>query len=788
MFFHESRRKRFRKKTLSAAIIAGLSLTGLQMSTRPIIAQEQAKSVGIIEGKIVNSVTQQPIVGARISVVGTKLGAISNADGKFVVRNVPAGIYRVQAVSLGFESFVQTDVIVSSGKPYTITIPLQERVVELEGVEVQDSYFRKGIESITSTQLLNAEDTRRAPGGQEDVIRAVSLLPGVAVTPNFRNDLVVRGGAPFENLFLVDNIEIPNINHFGSQGATGGPLSLINIDFVRETSFSAGGFGVQYGDKTSSVTNINLRDGNSERLTGELNLSATGFGAIVEGPIGERGTFMASVRRSYLDLIFKAAGFGFVPEYWDFTLKTSYKLDAKNSLSFLTIGALDNIRLFNETEKQRFDNSRIVAPNQDQYFSGLTWMHQFGQGYVKTTLGRTWSRFISGQKDTTLSPIFGNTSTEGENSLRVDGVLQLSKDLELSFGNIAKYASSLKYDLWLLGSLRRDANGVARELNVDTSFTAFRNGTYVQAAYYLTDRLRGTLGLRADYYAFLEDKFKVAPRLGLSYMLTDKSTLNFSAGRFYQAPSYIWLVGDQANPQNLKPFSTDQIVFGLEHILKSDLKFQIETYYKSYQNYPTRVFRPQAVFSPAGFDDVNNDIPFGLEPLTSLGTGQAYGVEMFLQKKMAEIPCYGLISVSINKTEFTAIDGNTRASSFDSRLGLTALGGYRFNDEWEISGKFRLGTGLPTTPIITDKDSPNYGRQDFTRFNEGERLPIFHQLDVRVDKRWNFSGIQLVTYIDIQNLYSRKNVSAVRWNAQKQIVEKNESIGLLPSIGVNVEF
>lgn len=736
---------------------------------------------GTIEGQIVGATTGAPVPGATVRVEQTQLGAIADPQGKFVVRNVPPGVYTLRVNAIGYAPFLESNVAVGSGKPATVTIRLVEQDIQLEGIEVEASYFQRNVETVTSTQLLSAEDIRRAPGVQEDVVRAVQLLPGVAVTSAGRNDLIVRGGAPFENLFIVDNIEVPNINHFGSQGSTGGPLSLINIDFVRETDFSTGGFGVQYGDKLSSLTNIVLRDGSAERFGGEVNLSATGFGVIGEGPLGENTTFLVSVRRSYLDFIFKAAGFGFIPEYWDVQTKVSHKIDNKNSLSFLAIGALDDVTFNNDDADKRFDNSRVAAPNQKQYFSGLTWKHLLDNGVITTTLGRTYTTFSTYQNDSLENRIFQNLSTEGENSLRTDVLLLPADGLDLNFGAVLKLASTLDYDILLPGVLRRDNNGVERPLTVDTNFSAFRTALYAQASYTVLDGLRVTAGLHSDYYAYLADKFFLSPRFGLRYGLTSVSALTASVGRYTQSPSFIWLTGDPGN-SSLKPAVADQVVLGYEHLFAPDLKFQIEGYYKQYRDYFARIYRPQAVLSPSGFDDATRDIPYGLEPLSNNAEGTSRGVEIFLQKKLSEIPLYGLMSISLNQTRFTSIDGVERPGSYDSRFILNILGGYRLGSDWEISSKFRFSTGLPTTPFT------NTGAIDFTRYNAGERLPSVHTLDLRVDKRWSFTGLQLITYIDIQNIYGRKNISGIQWNARTQQAEYQESIGVLPSVGINIEF
>jgi hypothetical protein len=773
----------FHAPTLRCALL-GLALVPAAGAFFRATAQEPQ---GRVTGRVVNATTQQPIQGAVVQLEGTALSTMSDATGSFDLPVVPPGIYSLSTRAVGFAPYVMADVVVGSGKPLTVRVELAPQAIRLEALEVLPSYFQPPIQAAVSTQELGAEDVRRAPGVQEDVVRAVALLPGVAVTAAGRNDLIVRGGAPYENLFVVDGIEVPNINHFGSQGSTGGPLSLINIDLVQDVAFSSGGLAAKWGDRTASFTNITLREG-ADVPSGELNLSATGFGAIFEGPLGGNGSFLLSARRSYLDLLFKAAGFSFVPAYWDFQLKTTNRIDDANRISFLAIGALNSVDFVNETADDRYDNSRIVSPEQNQYFTGLTWEHLLERGLLTVTLGRTYTRFRSVQRDSLVPPndVLRGYSTEGENSLRADLVLDPTPRLELDVGGVTKFASTLDYDVFLDGSLRLDQNGVPRPLRADTSFTAFRTATYAEARYWVTSAARVSVGLRGNYYGFLADAFRLAPRVGLRLEPAAATAVTLSYARTYQAPSYIWLVGDPANADSLGPFHADQAVVGIEHSLREDLKLQVETYYKVYGDYPARIFRPEAVLAPSGFEDATTDIPFGLEPLDNAGTGRAYGVELFLQKRLSSVPVYGLASIAVSRSEFKAIDGITRAGAYDGRVIANVLAGWRINTGWEVSGKFRLATGLPTTPFI--ESGPEAGRLDFTRYNAGPRLPTFHALDVRVDRRWSFRGWQLDVYVDVQNVYGRKNVSQYTWNPRTGEVEPNDSLGILPSIGVNVEF
>lgn len=741
----------------------------------------KAENKAQILGKIIDKSSREGLPGITVRLVGTNYGAITNREGRFVIRNIEPGIYTIQATGVGYEPFVEANISVTNAKPLEFDIELRQATIQGQQIEVVSSYYERNIENAISSQSLNFQDIRRTPGAQEDVVRATQLLPGVSVTSAGRNDLIVRGGAPFENLFIVDNIEVPNINHFGTQGSTGGPLSLINIDFVKEVEFSSGTFPSNFGDKTSSLTNITLRNGNTQKYSGLINLSATGFGINAEGPISEKSSGWLSVRRSYLDLVFKAAGFGFIPEYWDFQGKFNWNINDKNQISFLTIGALDKVVLNNSTEENLFNNSRIAVPQQNQYFSAFNWKRFFKNGFMNVTLGEYLSRFDTYQNDQTGKTVFKNISKEAETSLKTDFFVELNKKSNLTFGNQLKYATSLDYDVVIPGYLRTDIEGNQLPLAVDTSFHAFKNSTYISYSHDV-GYLQYKVGGRMDYYSFIQNKFYFSPRIAISYLWTERTTMSIGYGRFYQSPSYIWLVGDPRN-STLNPIQADQIVFSFAHNPRPDVKVQVELYQKWYQNYPARILRPYAVLAPSGFDDLTNDIPFGLEPLVSEGVGYSRGIEFFVQKKFSEIPLYGLFSLTLADTKFKSLKGDYIRGAYDSPVILNITAGYRFNPEWEVSGKFRLASGLPTTPF-----DPTTGQRIFDLYNQGERLPLYHALDVRVDKRWYFEDFTLNTYIDIQNIYNRKNVAALRWNPRFNKVEAQGSIGILPSIGINFEL
>ncbi|HYW30926.1 MAG TPA: TonB-dependent receptor [Gemmatimonas sp.] len=754
-------------------------------------AQERVATdgaTGTISGRLTEVTTETPVSGGTVRVVGQTVVTQPDSVGRFTLRGVRTGIVTIEVRRLGYEPVTKGNIAVSPAKPAEVSVVLRPTNVQLGAVQVRPEAFPAQAAASTpvSTQSYDAEEVRRQPGAQEDVLRAVSIAPGVGVTTGGRNDLVVRGGAPFENLFVVDNIEVPNINHFGSQGSGGGPVSLINIRFIESASISAGGFGARLGDRTSSATTLTLREGNRERISGELNVAATQYGAVVEGPIGNKASFLVNVRQSYLDLLFKAFGFSFIPSYTDATTKVVWRPKTRDALSFLTIAARGSISFDNSTDTGRVSNSQVLSPTQDQYFSGLTWKRLLRSGVVTTTAGRTWTRYRTSQRDSLLVPIFESRSVEGENMLRSDLTWLTGRGVEIETGTIFKYADNLRYDATLAGFARRTADGTPQALRVDTSFSALRNSIYLQAAWQARPQLRLSAGVRNDWYGFLDNAVRFAPRVSASLLVNPVTTLTLAGGRYWQAPSYIWLVGDPQNAQRLKPFRADQAVAGVTRLVGSDAKVQLEVYGKRYGDYPARRFRPQAVLSPSGFDDATTDIPFGLEPLQSTATGDAYGVELFAQKKLGASPFYGQLSTSLNRTRFTGIDGTRTRGAFDTPVIANGVLGWRPNAQWELATRLRGATGLPFTPFVSTGELA--GTLDFTQYN-AERVGTFFAADLRVDRRFVMGRTQLIAFLDLQNVTNRQNQQTPQWNPRTRAPNiDNAGAGLLPSIGLNFEF
>jgi hypothetical protein len=739
----------------------------------------ETASTGKITGVVVHSGNQEPLPGASVFILGTKIGAATDTQGRYIINNIAPGTYSLSVSLIGYAPDTKNDVAVNNIRSTVVNFSINESALESANIIVTPGYFSKSPDLSLSTRTQSNEEIRRLPGGSEDVLRAISILPGVAQVEAGRNDLIVRGGAPSENLFVVDGIEAQNINHFGTQGSGGGPLSYINLDYVDQTTFSTGGFGARYGDKLSSVLAIELRDGNNDKLGGKATISATQFGLNLEGPLAQKGSFIFTARRSYLDWLFRAAGFGFVPEYYDFLWRANYNIDSRNLVKVLGVGAIDKVRFFNDTGNKRYDNSRILGNNQNQAFGGATWKHLARRWFSTITLGQSYADYGFNQSDSTLQSIFKNNSVESESYLRGDINIQLNNSTELAVGIQTKIAY-IKSDILL----PQYTTSFGDTLAIDGRFrtNALKGSTYAQLSK-VFGSFKVSLGGRADYFDLIKNKLVLSPRFSISYFASDKISVNGSVGRYYQAPSYIWLIANRSN-RSLKFINADHFILGIDYLLRPDTKLSIEGFIKRYSDYPASFNRPYLVLANtgAGFGGSEDGFSsFGFDYLSSKGKGITKGIELLAQKRMSVIPCYGLISISFGKTEFQAIDKVKRPGSFDQRLIINLAGGYVFNSKWEIGTKFGLATGRPYTPFNLD------GTQNIGSYNSA-RVGTNHSLDLRVDRRWMFKYWMLTTYFEVQNAYNWKYKDIPRFDTRTGQIKNDASIGIIPSIGISATF
>lgn len=725
---------------------------------------------GSIEGRVLNATTNEPIEFANIQVVGTSVGTTSDMEGNFIFTNIDPGFVRLAASFIGFETTFSPEIQILGNQITFIDIELTETALSLDEVEVRPSFTLKRIESPVSILTIGVQEIEKSAGVNRDVSKAMQTLPGVGATDPNRNDLIVRGGGPSENLFYLDGIEIPVINHFATQGSSGGVVGVVNPDFVREISFYTGAFPANRPNTLSSVMEIRQKDGSRDRVHSKISIGASDAALTVDGPAGAASSFIVSARQSYLQLLFKAIGLPFLPTYNDFQVKFKHAVDAKNELTFIGIGAIDNMTLNTGlqetgTEAQRYLLGYLPVYNQWNYATGIVYKH-FGTGYYDTwVLSRNMLRnknYKYRDNDEDKPKTLDYLSDETENKLRFERLYsELPVKLMLGGGvEYANYANST--------SMLTFRDGAVRSIDYDTRLGLFGYQAFAQVSdEYLKHRLKLSLGISAAGNNFNSNMGnplnQFSPRLSASYLLADKWDINANFGRYAMQPAYTSLGFKDANGdfvnrnEGVKYIKSNQAIVGLEFRPKSNMRMTLEGFYKGYHDYPLSVYEGISLASKgAEYGQV------GDEEIRSAGKGRAYGFELF-----SRIVDWNRLNITTTYTffrsEFTDMEGIYRPSSWDTRHMLNLISSYSLPGNWNLSARWRFVGGAPYTPVdmelSTNKAAWNVTNRayiDYDSFNS-LRLSNSHQLDIRIDKEIYFKKWTLNIYADVQNAYNFKS-------------------------------
>ncbi|MCB0278981.1 MAG: TonB-dependent receptor, partial [Calditrichaeota bacterium] len=716
----------------------------------------------VISGTVIDRSNKEPLIGVNIELIGSTLGTTTDQNGEYRLIIDRLTDLRLRFTYLGYKDILRSDIKVNTAKPVIIDVAMEEDILSSETVTVSAGYFIETKQVQSSKVSLSKEEIRRFPGGFEDVVRTVSTLPGISInTAQGRNDLLVRGGGPTENLYVINNMEIKNINHFGSQGGSSGSLSFLNLDFVQQVDFSTGGFSAEFGDKMSSVLEIKTEQGRNDRIGSKLTISATQFGFNLEGPISKNGNFIFSARKSYLDLIFKANGLPFVPVYSDFNLIANFNLENNDKIQVLSLLANDRVDLDNSDLENRTFNAALLDNTQLQLVNGINYRHLLDNGYLDLTYNYNYNHYEFAQRDIDLIDYFNSDAKENEHVLKAQVYSQLNKNVALKFGAINKWISNSTVSQFADSVLNRSGQRVAySDLGIPNqllseSISSNKTAVYLETFWKVNHDLDLRFGLRFDHYANLEKSDYFSPRLSMRYQLSDGFYWNNSFGFYRQSPSDVWLI----NPANktLTALSNRMLVSGFDYLLEDDLKLSVESYLKNYDDLPSGIIPDVTDYllitnSGTGYGGRENDFQsFGYLTLQSLGFGESYGVEILLQKKYSDTPYYGQFSLSWSKSNYTAANGKSYPGLYDQRYIINLQGGYKLDENWEFSGKFRLFSGIPYTPIYV----PDQNGGELVNLPEeylSARLETGSSLDIRVDRYYYYDAWTLTVFLDIQNV------------------------------------
>lgn len=766
-----------------------------------------------IKGTVIDKSTRQPLEFVNVLVVGLGIGASTDSNGNFTITQVPPGIYRLQASFLGYKTALTPEYRVNHVTPY-VQIELEEENTSLNEVVVTASPFQKVVESPVSLRVIGLQEIEKAPGANRDISKVVQNYPGVAFSPiGYRNDLIVRGGGPSENRFYLDGVEIPNINHFSTQGASGGPVGLIDADLIRSVKFYSGAFPADRGNALSSVLDFSLRDGDMERNSLKATLGASEVSLSSNGHLGKKTSYLVSVRQSYLQALFKVLGLPFLPAYTDASFKLKTRFDSHNELTLLGLGGLDRMKLnlCIEGEDAEYMLSYLPKIEQETYTVGGVYRHYtpihvqtivLSQSYLNNRNIKYCNNDESSEDNLTLH--LG--SVEQETKLRMENTSSWSVWK-------VKAGFDLNYSRYKSDEYRKIFADALREYNYHTYLSLWRWGLFASIDYAAPDKsFTASIGVRTDGNNY-SDKMKelwrqLSPRLSVSYRLAEGLFLSGHVGLYYQLPSYTALgfkgeAGDYVN-KHLDYISVSQESVGLSWTPNENMEFSVEGFYKLYGNMPFSL-SDQIPLSCKG----NDYGTIGNEALSSEAKGRSYGAELMFKWLLTQKLNLSS-SLTIFKSEFKdGKQGSYVPSAWDNRFILNVSGTYNFPKHWSLGAKVSCIGGSPYTPydeakssLVEAWDVQGRAYYDYSRYNQ-ERLPVFGQLDVRVDKTFYLKKCMLGFYLDIQNITASKlrrpdalmstgqieNPSAPL--AEQRYVMKSirqESGTLLPTLGITFEY
>lgn len=789
-------------------------LLTLLLFSNLLLSLLQAQPVHQIRGTVIEKNSRQPLEFINVMVLGLNKGGVTNAEGHFTIEQVPPGIYRLQATAIGYKSVTTPEYILST-KDLNISIEMEENLTELAGVTVTASPFRRDLESPVSLRIIGLQEIEKSPGANRDISRIVQSYPGVAFSPiGYRNDLIVRGGSPSENRFYLDGVEIPNINHFSTQGASGGPVGILNADLIREVNFYTGAFPTDKGNALSSVLDFKLRDGDMERNSLKATLGASEVSLASNGHLGKKTSYLVSVRQSYLQFLFDMLGLPFLPTFTDAQFKLKTRFDARNELTVLGLGGIDKMKLNTKADDE--DNEYILSYlpkiQQETFTLGAVYRHYAGAHVQSVVASHSYlnNRNTKYQQNDESDPehlMLRLRSTEQNTQLRLENSSSF-RNWKVTVG------TSLDYSQYSNTTFQKVYTDRAQTFDYHTYLGIMRWGLFGTVNYTSIDeRFTASLGLRADannYSAAMKDlSDQLSPRLSLSYQLTEHWSLSGNAGLYYQLPPYTALGfknnnGLYANKYALRYMQVSQGSVGLNWRKGDTFEVSVEGFYKDYDKIPL------SVADGIPLTCKGNDYGvIGNELLTSTAQGRSYGAELLLKWLVAK-KLNLASSFTLFKSEYrTDKESEYIASAWDNRFIFNLRGTYNLPRHWSVGMKVSCIGGAPYTPYDADKSSlvtawnaqgkPYY---DYTRYNE-ERLPAFTQVDIRIDKTFYLKRCMLGFYIDLQNIAGSKLKQAdvlmstgVIKNPDAPIAEqryvmkslKQESGTLLPTLGITFEY
>ena len=767
-------------------------------------------ATGYLNGLIRDASTHQPLVGVNVIISGTELGAATNVDGNFKIDDIPVGSCNVLVSMIGYEAISRANVHIVPQRTTTANFDLHPKVLESNEVNVTAKFFERAKDAVTSSRTVDIEEIRSDPIGAYDIMAMMQSLPSVVSGSDQYNEIIVRGGAPGENLFVMDHLEIPYPNHYPEQGKGGGPITMVDTEFIERIDFYAGAFPSRYGGKLSSVMDVTLRSGARDKHLGEATMNMAGFGANMEGPFGEKGSYLFSLKRSFLDFVMRSTGLQAVPQYWSSQGKITTDISPTKKLMINFLGGIDAIHIKGERNPSLRGAENVEFDSQ-QATIGVTYKNLFSRnGYSILSLSQSLVHLnadvyelVEEQK---RNIFYRQNDLENESTVRGELNYKIAPGLGIGSGFSIKM-SSLDYDNFfeirptILYGYSHSTNEIPALVTIDDFYEKYfqeqativtpldtlgtldtvrtnslldyrKMGGFIHVSFSPAHSMELSLGGRYDHLDHT-GVGNISPRFGMSYHFNDLLSLNFSSGRYFQSPANMYLNSDRGNPKNLKNYFADQSAIGLEYFPTVDTRITLESFIKEYADMITY----EILDGSDGRDSLNH------QNVINGGKGRSQGLELFIQKKYS-MKWYGSLAWSHSIAE--GVDPRTDEYypwTYDYGDVINIIGGYKIryadyewyqifkqtiwaktlswlpfmpSDEFEISFRFRYMGGRPYTKKNYDHNIREWYVDSSQPWNT-ERYEPYIRLDLMLQQRFYFERVNMITFWDFLNIFNIDN-------------------------------
>lgn len=758
-----------------------------------------------IRGVVTDKLSQIPLNGVSIQISSLQKGAITDSLGRYTISNVPPDRYQVNVSFIGYKNISIPNVVVTSGKEVILDIAMEESYQQLGEVVVKANTKGGTINkfSSVSARTFSMEEVNRYAGGRSDPARLVANFAGVSAPDDSRNDIVIRGNSPVGVLWRIDGMNVTNPNHFASVGTTGGAVSALNTNLLKNSDFFTSAFPAEYGNATAGVFDLGLRNGNNKKRETTIQVGViTGLEATTEGPFSKKSdaSYLVGYRYALAGVAQKFGvniGTTSTPSYQDLSFKINSGTGKYGKLSLFGILATSIIKISGGSSNTLYGNGNEVDFASKIGILGLNHFKQLNKkSFISSTIGLNYS-----STDQTGYDFDRQTSTDytKEVSNVAKTSINFSSTYNTKINSRLFFKAGIQDEVIGLKLFYKTKNNINQDYQQIWDYNSSTNlaQAYANIKYNLSEKLTLNAGLHSQLF-FLNNSSAIEPRIGLIYNVTNKSSFNFGYGLHSQMqPINVYFLQTTDPSGNIVYSNKDldftkshHVVLGYNMQPASDWRIKTEAYYQSIYNVPINTFSSSYSMLNTG-STFKTDLE---DSLTNKGTGKNYGVELTIEKFFSK-GYYGLFTSSIYSSKYTGSDGVERNTAFNGRYVFNFLAGKEWKmgsdkrNKFSLDIKFTNAGGRAYTPI--DLTSSNTtGREQLSSNAYSSYYDMYYRIDLKAGYTLNSRKRKMshTFSLDLQNITNHKNVFSQSYDSRNQGINTTYQLGFFPNVVYKMQF